>query len=93
LLENWNNKTLTLNTSMVCLFSSTWATGEFIPPQAAGSYYSPPSRDFNFNMNYTGSGGMPPGTPNICALIRSSWSNPAPDTTTSPSVTLGFVPH
>jgi hypothetical protein len=37
---------------------------------------------------------MPPGTPNICRLVRASWCNPPPATVTyAPSPTLDFVPR
>jgi hypothetical protein len=94
LLENWStgSTTLTLNTSIVCLFSSTWATSPF---QVPGNYYDAPHlRQFSFDLNYTSSAKMPPGTPNICRLIRADWCNPPPgDVTFAPSPTLDFVPQ
>ena len=76
LLEDWSNFTLTLNTSIVCLFNSTWATGQFILP--GNYYYAPGTRNFSFDQNYTTAAGMPPGTPNICRMIRANWCNPPP---------------
>ena len=61
LLEKWNSATLTLNTSLVCLFNSTRATGQFVLP---GTYYLPPIvRQFSFDQNFLWPSGMPPGTP------------------------------
>jgi hypothetical protein len=91
LLEDWSSSTLTLNTSIICLFNSTWATGQFQLPGAY--YYAPNVRNFAFNQNYTSSAGMPPGTPNICRLIRSSWCNPMPNDVSYPDITMSFVPH
>jgi hypothetical protein len=92
LLEDWSNATLTLNTSMVCLFSSTWATGKFVLPGTY--YYAPATRNFSFDLNYTSSAKLPPGTPKICRLIRATWCNPMPgDITYAPSPTLDFVPQ
>jgi hypothetical protein len=92
LLEDWSTgtTTLTLNTSIVCLFSSTWATGQFLRP--GNYYYAPHLRQFSFDQNYTISSKMPPGTPNICRLIRATWANPPPGVTNyTPSPTLDFV--
>ncbi|NOS68977.1 MAG: hypothetical protein HOP33_03520 [Verrucomicrobia bacterium] len=62
LLENWSSSgvTLTLNTSIVCLFNSTVATNKFIWP---GTTYNPPSRNFNFDNRLTSATRLPPGTP------------------------------
>lgn len=95
LLENWSGQTLTLNTSIVCLFGSTWATGQFLMPAPTNpsGYYEPPSRQFFFNQNYTTSAGMPPGTPLICRLIRASWCNPPPMNVNYFSQTLDYASH
>lgn len=90
LLENWSGDNLWLNTSIVCLFASTWAN---TPYRLSGYYFNPPTRHFAFDQNYMSSSKMPPGTPNICRLIRANWCNPQPGTTNYPSVTLDFVPH
>ncbi len=92
LLEDWTSATLTLNTSIVCLYNSSWATGKFVLPGTY--YYAPSQRNFSFDQNYTISTKMPPGTPNICRLVRAAWCNPPPGTVTfAPSPTLDFVPQ
>jgi hypothetical protein len=91
LLEDWRSANLNLNTSIVCLYNSTWATGQFLLP--GNYYYAPAVRNFTFNPIFTNSAGMPPGTPNICRLIRSSWCNPQPNNTSYPDITMDFVPH
>jgi len=45
-------------------------------------------RSFAFNENFTNASGMPPGTPNICRLIRATWSNPPPDVVNSTNFTV-----
>ena len=66
LLEAWSSsggssyQTLTLNTSIVNLFTSTRATNQF---QNAGVYYYAPTRQFSFNLNFLIPQTMPPGTP------------------------------
>ena len=61
LLEDWNPGTarvLTLNTSIIGLFSSIKATGIFINP---GNYYNPPTRNFSFDLNFLDPAKQPPG--------------------------------
>jgi hypothetical protein len=63
LLEDWNSaatRRLTLNTSLVCLYSSTIATHQFCLP---GAYYDPPIRLFSFDPNFQEPAKLPPGTP------------------------------
>jgi hypothetical protein len=78
LLEKWTNIRLTLNTSMVCLYNSFTVTRQF---QSPGIYYTAPTRDFNFDQNFTSPDKLPPGTPGIRRLVRGSWCNPKPDST------------
>lgn len=79
LLEDWGNgsKKLTLNTSIVNLFNSVRASSPWLVP---GTYYYAPTRDFNFDPNFLDPAKMPPGTPELRALIRGKWSNPPPNT-------------
>lgn len=80
LLENWSASgvTLTLNTSIVCLFNSTVATNKFIWP---GTTYNPPTRNFNFDPNLANIARQPPGTPMLSVILRSTWRNPPLNTT------------
>lgn len=96
LLENWSGQTLTMNTSIVCLFTSAQATNQFVQPtgSASADYYEPPTRHFYFNANYSSSAGLPPGTPYIDRMIRATWCSAPPNTLTyAPSPTLDFVPR
>jgi hypothetical protein len=90
LLEQWSGSTLTLNTSIINLYPSAQATAQFQQPS---TYYSAPTRNFTFDVNFTTSTGLPPGTPQVNRMIRSTWSAPAPGSTNSPSPTLSFVPR
>jgi hypothetical protein len=81
LLEHWGNGSstkLTLNTSLVNLFNSVYATANWSTP---GTYYYAPIRDFNFDQNFKDMTKLPPGTPMLSAIIRGHWANPAPFTT------------
>jgi hypothetical protein len=83
LLEDWGNGSssvvLTINTSMVNLFSSTRATTQF---QAPGVYYYAPTRLFSFDLNFMNQAKIPPGTPILGAIQRSKWTVPPPGSTT-----------
>jgi hypothetical protein len=65
-LEDWNT-TLTLRTSMVALFESEVHTRYM--PDNHSHFYSPPTRDWGFNMNFE-NGIYPPGTPNLRTFRR-----------------------
>ena len=78
LLEAWSGRTLTLNGSLVNMFNSARATAPFQNP---GVYYSAPSRSFNFDANFLDVTKQPPGTPELRALIRSSWVAVPPNRT------------
>jgi hypothetical protein len=62
LLEDWGSGTslvLTLNTSLVNLLSSIYATNQYQNP---GVYYQAPIRNFNFDQDFLNPSKLPPGT-------------------------------
>jgi hypothetical protein len=69
-LETWSGKTLTYNGSMVVMFGSQTATA----PWGMGDVYSPPARNWAFDVNFLDSAKLPPGTPMVRALIRGQWA-------------------
>jgi hypothetical protein len=79
LLEDWGNGSssvvLTVNTSMVNLFTSSRATTQF---QSPGVYYYAPTRQFSFDQNFMNQAKIPPGTPILGAILRSKWAVPPP---------------
>ncbi len=89
-LEDWNSKTLTYNGSMVCMFYSSIATGLWLgigPAPTGPDIYNPPIRKWAFDQNYNLSDKLPPATPCLAVLSRSSWRTPAPYST---NVLAGF---
>ena len=66
LLENWSGYTVAYNGSVVVMFPSQYATH----PWSYGSYYTAPSREWGFDVNFTKDGGLPPLTPQVKATIR-----------------------
>jgi hypothetical protein len=82
LLENWGtSRHLWLNTSIINLFASTKATGQFVTP-GSGSYYVPPTRHFSFDLNFLDYNKVPPGIPSALVAIRKNWAVPPPNTLT-----------
>jgi len=81
LLEDWGNGgsvTLTINTSIVNLYNSVYATAAW---QVPGTYYYAPTRNFNFDQNFSNQSGLPPGTPMVYYIYRQAWTVPPPNTT------------
>ncbi len=70
-LENWSNKTITYNGSMVVMFYSKKATGWW---SGTGTYYTPPKRNWAFDVNFLDATKLPPGTPQVRSMIRGEWA-------------------
>jgi hypothetical protein len=79
LLEDWTGDTLTLNTSIINLYNSQKAIGQFINP---GTYYNPPTRQFSYDLNFSDPTKVPPGIPCALVALRYSWATPPPNTVT-----------
>jgi hypothetical protein len=58
-LENWN-VAVNYKGSMVSLYYSTYNTGFY---KCCNTVYSPPTRNYFFDLDFTSPGGLPPGTP------------------------------
>jgi hypothetical protein len=67
-LENWGGETLLYRGSLVSLFESeqankrTWAAGP--------TYYSPPARDWRFDLRFQDPSNLPPGTPLVGSVMQ-----------------------
>lgn len=73
-LEDWGGKTFTYNGSMVVMFPSTIGTG---PWKGTGSFYNiynPPTRNWNFDLNFNNPNKLPPMAPAIRVAIRGAWN-------------------
>jgi hypothetical protein len=79
-LENWSGQTFYYNGSMVEMFPSQIANA---PWPGTGSVYNPPTRDWTFDTQFTNPNNIPPLTPKIIYIQRSSWSDLAPGTLAS----------
>lgn len=67
-LENWSGKKFTWKGSAVDLWRSLIANGTW-----GGSYYSPPDRVWTFDTDYLDPTKLPPGTPLISIVQKTSW--------------------
>ncbi len=76
-LENWSNVPFTYNGSMVVMFYSK----EAVSPQGSHTdVYSPPVRDWAFDVNFMDSTKLPPDTPQFRKISRWLWTFMAPKT-------------
>jgi len=60
-LEDWNGQTLNYGGSLVSLYYATYNTGLF--KCCKYSVYTPPTRNYIFDSDFTNPAGLPPGTP------------------------------
>jgi len=73
-LETWTSQTFTYNGSMVVMFPSRYATSRW----GLANVYSPPPRNWAFDLNFMNANKLPPGTPSISTLIRGQWAVVSP---------------
>lgn len=69
-LENWSGRTFTWVGSAVDLWQSAQAQGYW----SYGSYYTAPNRDWAFDVDFLNPANLPPGTPLISVVMRTSWN-------------------
>lgn len=70
-LEDWSSKTFTYNGSMVVMFPSQVGVGTW--KGTGGNYYNPPTRAWNFDLNFSDPTKLPPMTPRVSTAIRGQW--------------------
>ena len=87
LLQRWSGYNVWLNTSILRLWDSAKATNQFRNPNGwAGTinpYYNPPTRHYNFDLNFLNPAKVPPGIPNALVPIRFGWNAPPPGVVTN----------
>lgn len=74
-LEDWSSATFWYNGSMVAMFNSQIATA---PWGSNANTYSPPTRDWAFDQNFSNQNKLPPGTPLILTMERMNWAFQTP---------------
>jgi hypothetical protein len=70
-IEDWGGKTFTYKGSMVVMFPSETATGRWV---YGGNYYTAPTRNWSFDLQFLDSTRLPPGTPSVRTLRRATWT-------------------
>jgi len=78
-LENWSGCTFTYNGSMVVMFPSEIGTGVWKGTGSLYNIYNPPTRTWNFDLNFTNPNKLPPLTPAVRTAIRGAWALVAPN--------------
>ena len=68
--ENWSNKTLTFNGSVVVLYNSQQATGNWI---YGGNYYTAPNRVWSFDPSLSDPGYVVPGLPSVFNVAKAGY--------------------
>lgn len=69
-LEKWSGKTFKYRGSMVDLWFSEQATGAWV---YGGNQYEAPNRDWAFDLAFLDPNNLPPGVPQINAVLKVSW--------------------
>jgi hypothetical protein len=72
-LESWSNKTFTYNGSMVVMYPSQIGTGPWKGTGDLYKIYNPPTRNWNFDLNFSDPTKLPPMTPAVRTAIRGAW--------------------
>ncbi|MFO1500242.1 MAG: hypothetical protein U1G07_17950 [Verrucomicrobiota bacterium] len=72
-LEDWSGKTFTYNGSMVVMYESRYATGQWQGTGGGINIYNPPVRNWSFDINFRDPTKIPPGTPSAKVLARAGW--------------------
>ncbi len=68
-LEDWKGRELKIRGSMIQMWRSQHATGDY----SYGKYYTAPSRNWGFDTDLTDPSKLPPGTPSIRVFQRIGW--------------------
>jgi hypothetical protein len=69
-LEYWSGRTFTYLGSLVCVWESQWATGQWY---YGGNYYTAPNRAWSFDTDFLNPDKLPPGSPFVHNVQRLSW--------------------
>jgi hypothetical protein len=76
-LENWSSRVFTYNGSMIVMYPSQVATALWRGTGSTIGIYNPPTRRWNFDLNFSDPRKLPPGTPSVLTLIRGNWKTVA----------------
>jgi hypothetical protein len=71
-LENWSGVTHRYTGSLVSMFTSQFATG-YWGNAVGGNYYSAPTRQWSFDVNFRFPERLPPGTPSVGTVLQTAF--------------------
>jgi hypothetical protein len=71
-LENWSGVTFRYTGSLVSLFTSQFALGLW-GNGFGGAYYSAPTRQWSFDVNFRFPDRLPPGTPSVGTVLQTAF--------------------
>jgi len=71
-LENWSGVTHRYTGSLVSMFTSQFANG-FWGNAVNGAYYSAPTRQWSFDVNFRFPERLPPGTPSVGTVLQTAF--------------------
>ncbi|WP_396215589.1 hypothetical protein [Gemmatimonas sp.] len=71
-LENWSGATHHYTGSLVSMFTSRYALGLW-GSGVGGQYYSPPTRQWSFDVNFRFPERLPPGTPSVGTVLQTAF--------------------
>lgn len=71
-LENWSGVVFRYTGSLVSLFNSRYVDGLW-GNTSNGSYYSPPTRQWQFDINFRFPERLPPGTPSVGTVLQTAF--------------------
>ena len=72
-LENWSGRSLYYNGSMVVMYPSRYARGNWGGTGDTYGIYNPPARRWAFDVNFRDVTKLPPATPAARKLVRNTW--------------------
>ncbi|MGH7952808.1 MAG: hypothetical protein ACREFE_12950, partial [Limisphaerales bacterium] len=74
-LEDWSGRKFTYNGSMVVMFPSEIATAPWRGTGFTYDIYNPPTRNWNFDLNFSDPAKLPPISPRFSTAIRGAWAS------------------
>ncbi|WP_373062868.1 hypothetical protein [Gemmatimonas sp.] len=73
-LENWGSgRTFRYTGSLVSLYQSRFVTGLWGNTTNGGAYYTPPTRQWSFDVNFRFPERLPPGTPSVGTVLQTAF--------------------
>ncbi len=72
-LENWSGVVFKYTGSLVSLFTNQYSTGLWGNTTNGGAYYSAPTRQWAFDVNFRFPERLPPGTPSVGTVLQTAF--------------------